>query len=632
MAGEGISGAATWPYVVCDEPEAGATVTQVGRISGWAYSPAGVRKVAVSLGGRRVEVAERGIARPDVAADHPTWPNAEPSGFACSYELDGHLLALARQTELVIEVEDEAGRRAEVRRSLRIDDPTTVALWCDEPADGAPVTLGDTISGWAYSPAHLRTIELWLGGEAMGMAEQGIERRDVAADHPEWPRAMESGFRYRLSRFPGPPYPQESELLVVAEDEAGRRAELRRAVTLVTPPLTMDGSLDIPKLRQPLDPLREAGWSSPLVAHGWAFDPGGVERIDVLLDDRVVAEAEYGVPREDVEVLRPEYRGLGLAARSGWLAVVPTEGLADGRHQLSAVIHGASGSHALGPTPVWLRATSVRTNQARRERMEALLRCPACGGGLERTAEGLVCAGCDRTIRENDFGTLLFDETYAGLDWREAVATSHGYPREVGDMITAVADGLILDIGAGLRENLENVIQLDAIAFPTTDVAANAESLPFADASFDGVVACALLEHVSVPFDVIKEVRRVCKIGGWIHVDWVAVHPYHGFPHQYFNATESGLAWAMRELGGAEGVVGLTDPRITVRLVLQNWLGSLEDPEARARVGGLTVGELVALLEDPEIDAHLFKALNAIYPDGRRLLPPKVTFTGVRAR
>ena len=141
-----------------------------------------------------------------------------------------------------------------------------------------------------------------------------------------------------------------------------------------------------------------------------------------------------------------------------------------------------------------------------------------------------------------------------------------------------------------------------------------------------------MLEHVSDPKAVIGEMRRVCTLGARIYADFTSVHTYHGFPHHYFNATETGLDWLMREVGGAEGTAGVTDARITLMLILQQWLGSLEDTEARAYVEGLTVGDFVALLSKPGRDQDRYEALDNVFANGRRLIPPKVTFTGTRTR
>src|SRR5262249_14439093 len=148
-------------------------------------------------------------------------------------------------------------------------------------------------------------------------------------------------------------------------------------------------------------------------------------------------------------------------------------------------------------------------------------------------------------------------------------------------------------------ENLNNVIQLDAVPFPTTDICANAEELPFLDESFDGVVLCATLEHVSNPTLVLREVRRVCKIGGHIYADWTSVHPYHGFPHHCLNATETGLKSLMRDVAGTEGTVGCEDTTITIREVLSTWIDSMESSRARDLARRMTVGDLLAVLQDP---------------------------------
>jgi SAM-dependent methyltransferase len=498
---------------------------------------------------------------------------------------------------------------------------------------GSEVTLGTVVSGWAYSLAGIKEVSVWLDGQRMGEATYGLAREDVAQEHPEWPDGLHSGFRYQLEAAPAPPLPRTAELVVVAEDVEERRVEVRRPMQAVAPPPPpMIGSLDIPKRHDPGDPLKVRGWSSPLVVHGWAVDPEGVDRIDVLLDGRVVGQAEHGFPREDVEEQMPSYRSLGLAERSGWTAIIPTEGFGAGEHALSATVYGGSGTLTLGPVKIWLTGDSVRHDPARQRRLEAVLRCPKCHQRLTRSETGLVCEVCGQAIRTNEFGALLVDETYAGLDWRHAGATNHGYPPEAIQLILDCQDGLVLDIGAGLRENLPHVIQLDALAYPNTDVVANAEALPFADESFDGVVASNLLEHVAVPANVIREMRRVCKVGGRIYADFTSVHPYHGFPHHYFNATETGLEWLMREVGGADGTVEADEGWIAILLSLRTWLASLEAEEARDLVREITVGNLVELLAKPNrLPKHLATLRNDSV-NGRRLIPSKVSFIGVRTR
>jgi len=63
-----------------------------------------------------------------------------------------------------------------------------------------------------------------------------------------------------------------------------------------------------------------------------------------------------------------------------------------------------------------------------------------------------------------------------------------------------------------------------------TVVTADANRLPFPDATFDAVFSCALLQHVDDPTAILTEARRVCRPGGVIgvaDVDWdgFVVHP-----------------------------------------------------------------------------------------------------------
>jgi hypothetical protein len=218
------------PIVVCDEPEEGSEVTRGTVVSGWAYSPAGIKEVSVWLDGQKVVgEAELGLERPDVAQAHPDWADAGRSGFRYRIEAAPQAGASAEAVELRIVAEDGEGRRVEARRAVQVDellfDPIVV---CDEPEEGSEVSLGTVVSGWAYSPAGIKEVSVWLEGQRVGEAEYGLVREDVAQNRPEWLGAERSGFRYRFETLPAAA--EAVELTVVAEDERGRRAEVGRVI------------------------------------------------------------------------------------------------------------------------------------------------------------------------------------------------------------------------------------------------------------------------------------------------------------------------------------------------------------------------------------------------------------------
>jgi hypothetical protein len=128
---------------------------------------------------------------------------------------------------------------------------------CDEPAAGATVTRGTLVGGWAYSPAGIREVSVWVDGRRAGRAEHGLERPDVAQAHPGWPEAGLSGFQYRFHADPAEPTTETLELAIVAEDGEGHRAELRRAVRAVKPPPSTAGPRDMSQRRDTEEPLVE---------------------------------------------------------------------------------------------------------------------------------------------------------------------------------------------------------------------------------------------------------------------------------------------------------------------------------------------------------------------------------------
>jgi len=128
-----------------------------------------------------------------------------------------------------------------------------------------------------------------------------------------------------------------------------------------------------------------------------------------------------------------------------------------------------------------------------------------------------------------------------GLTETDAIS-ENGYDSETIGLIEQAGDGLILDVGAGLRPvYYSNVVNYEIVAYETTDVLGAGEDLPFRDATFDGVISIAVLEHVKDPFRCAAEIARVLKPAAWLKCCVPFLQPLHGFPHHYFNMTHEGL-------------------------------------------------------------------------------------------
>jgi SAM-dependent methyltransferase len=120
--------------------------------------------------------------------------------------------------------------------------------------------------------------------------------------------------------------------------------------------------------------------------------------------------------------------------------------------------------------------------------------------------------------------------------------SSHDYDGHAQQIVRELADGLILDCGAGLRRvYVDNVVNFEICPYESTDVRGVGEQLPFRDAVFDAVFSFSVLEHVQDPFSCAREIIRVLKPGGRLYCVAPFLQPFHAYPHHYHNMTREGL-------------------------------------------------------------------------------------------
>ena len=127
-------------------------------------------------------------------------------------------------------------------------------------------------------------------------------------------------------------------------------------------------------------------------------------------------------------------------------------------------------------------------------------------------------------------------------DKKDAVS-SHFYGQSINEFLTELpTDGFVLDAGAGLRKApRRNVVAVEIYDYPSTDILAAGEHLPFEDNTFDAALSLAVLEHVRNPFVCARELVRVLKPGGKIMTIIPFLQAEHGYPSHYFNATRFGM-------------------------------------------------------------------------------------------
>ncbi|MEK7473210.1 MAG: class I SAM-dependent methyltransferase [Patescibacteria group bacterium] len=172
-------------------------------------------------------------------------------------------------------------------------------------------------------------------------------------------------------------------------------------------------------------------------------------------------------------------------------------------------------------------------------------------------------------------------------------------------------DSRVLDIGAGLRADpsrgnrvdarrawirplLERVRYdvLDPVDTYKPDIVGDLQAMPIDDAFYDSVICLAVLEHVSRPWDGVKEMRRILKPGGFLFLYVPFLAPYHAEPGYYsdfWRFTDEGIKTLLYEFDDVR-LVPVRGPVETLAHLLPRpihnafflWLGRKLDSLRRA--------------------------------------------------
>jgi SAM-dependent methyltransferase len=206
-----------------------------------------------------------------------------------------------------------------------------------------------------------------------------------------------------------------------------------------------------------------------------------------------------------------------------------------------------------------------------------ILACPACHADIVRETELLRCVACGRSYPwNNGVPVMLLNPADATIGHEHELGVRPGYARWKEHVILrSLTDRHIaLDFGAG-RQALDDpcIIRMDLQLTPYVDLVGDAHALPFKTESIDFAFGGAVMEHVADPPQVIRELYRVVRPGGYVYADWACVFAYHGYPHHYFNATIHGIGQAFAQFRVLEtGVAPFQRAAYTLRSVIATYL------------------------------------------------------------
>jgi SAM-dependent methyltransferase len=255
--------------------------------------------------------------------------------------------------------------------------------------------------------------------------------------------------------------------------------------------------------------------------------------------------------------------------------------------------------------PVWAAPSPPPPSKA--ARIASALSCPQCRQDLRADAarREQACARCGFRFAV-DGGVFDFMHGGRGAAAGDESASRNPPSKQLLHELRLHPSGLVLNAGAGdtpLRA--ENLVNLEIVRYPNTDVVADGQRLPFRDATFDMVFSQSVVEHVPDPFAHARELIRVLKPGDTILADAPFVAPFHGYPDHYFNPTMNGLRVLLRGIEEIEVREGSHhDPSIALLSILSAYVRLVRDPDARQRLLQLRVGDLLDQIrtgQNPEV-------------------------------
>ncbi len=118
-------------------------------------------------------------------------------------------------------------------------------------------------------------------------------------------------------------------------------------------------------------------------------------------------------------------------------------------------------------------------------------------------------------------------------------------------------------------------VGVDHAEGPGVDKVADAEHLPFADASFEVVVSTEMLEHAERPWLAVNEMARVCEPGGTVIVTCRGFNTVGAF-HHHNPPDHWRLGPGTLELLLADA--GLTDVLVIADHQASGWLSRAHKP------------------------------------------------------
>lgn len=298
-------------------------------VSGWALDSSGVKEVNVYLNDKFVGQAYYGISRPDVNTAFAGYTGGATSGY--SYVIDSSKIDSGNY-RIKVEAVGANGAKTNTYKDVVVKKttlPTGGSI--DLPAQGEKVSMGSIkVAGWAISQNGVKEIKVYLDKKYVGSATLGIQRGDIGNAFPQYPNAMNSGYSYDLSTLNLSKGNHTVRVEIIGN--LGEVAATEKTFNYV-------GLEGLTCIDTPSNGGKIGG--SSVTVSGWALNPSGIKKVNILVDGVLKGEAKIGQERLDVDKVFPGYEG---GKNSGYSYELDLTGISKGTHIITAQGVGNDGA------------------------------------------------------------------------------------------------------------------------------------------------------------------------------------------------------------------------------------------------------------------------------------------------
>lgn len=200
--------------------------------------------------------------------------------------------------------------------------------YLDAPLPGATVTGVVNVNGWFLDGRGILKVEVLVDNKSVGTAQYGDARSDVANALPDYKNAN-SGFHYALDTKN---LTNGTHTLTVKETSNNGSTATLSSQNMNVQNISIRGYIDSPA---PGDAI-----SGVTNVSGWFLDVSGVNKIEVLVDNKSVGTAQYGLARTDVGKAFPNFKN----NNSGFQYSLDTKSLTNGQHSITVKETGNNGA------------------------------------------------------------------------------------------------------------------------------------------------------------------------------------------------------------------------------------------------------------------------------------------------